>query len=118
MHELCTFLNQQGVSTFLVLAQAGILGPQMSPPIDLSYLADNVLLLRYFEFQGQIRKAVSVVKKRTGAHETTIRELRFEGGRIQLGMPLKEFHGVLTGVPVYTGSSASLEGAIDEQQHR
>ena len=69
MHELCTFLNQQGVSTFLILAQAGIFGSQMAPPVDVSYLADNVLLVRYFEFNGQVRKALSVVKKRAGEHE-------------------------------------------------
>ena len=118
MHELCTFLNQEGVSTFLVLAPAGILGSHMSPPVDLSYLADNVLLLRYFEFQGEVRKALSVVKKRAGAHENTIRELRIEDGTLQLGMPLRDFRGVLTGVPVYSGSSSSLEGAMDEQQLR
>lgn len=118
MHELCTFLNQQRVSTFLVLAQAGIFGSQMSPPVDVSYLADNVLLLRYFEFDGHVRKALSVVKKRAGEHESTIRELRFENGAVQLGAPLTDFRGILTGVPVYTGSSSTLEGAIDEQQHR
>ena len=108
MHELCAYLNQQGVATFLVLAQAGILGPQMMPPVDLSYLADNVLLLRYFEAAGAVRKAVSVVKKRNGAHEQAIRELQLRDGGIDVSEPLKEFHGILTGVPTFTGRSAEL----------
>jgi circadian clock protein KaiC len=115
MHELCAFLNQQGVATFLVLAQAGVLGPSMAPPIDLSYLADNVLLLRYFEAQGRVRKAISVVKKRSGAHEETIRELRLGAEGLKIGEPLAEFQGVLTGVPNYTGSSLALVGALNEQ---
>lgn len=111
MHELCAYLNQQGVATFLVLAQPGILGPHMMPPIDLSYLADNVLLLRYFEAFGAVRKALSVVKKRSGAHEGTIRELRLRAGGIDIGETLSDFHGVLTGVPTYHGSVSKLEGA-------
>jgi circadian clock protein KaiC len=109
MHELCAFLNQKGVATFLVLAQAGILGPHMAPPVDLSYLADNVLLLRYFEASGAVRKAISVVKKRSGAHEATIRELTLRPGGIEIGDPLQDFHGVLTGVPTYVGSSYTIE---------
>ncbi len=117
MHELCAFLNQQGVATFLVLAQAGLLGTHMTPPVDLSYLADNVLLLRYFEASGAVRKAMSVVKKRSGAHEETIRELRLDNG-IEIGKPLSEFHGVLTGVPTYVGSPSRLDGAMHEQPKR
>ncbi len=116
MHELCAFLNQQGVVTFLVLAQSGLLGTHMAPPVDISYLADNVILLRYFEIAGQVRKALSVLKKRTGHHERTIRELRFREGGFEVGEPLTEFHGVLTGLPAYTGSSSALEGAIHGQQ--
>jgi len=115
MHELCAFLNQRGVATFLVLAQAGILGPQMMPPIDLSYLTDNVLLLRYFEANGSVRKAISAVKKRSGAHEDTIREFRLSARGIEIGGPLSEFHGVLTGVPTYTGSPSTLERAMNDQ---
>ena len=74
MHELLGYLRLQGVLTFLVMAQSGMLGPTMTSPVDISYLADSVLLLRYFEAEGQIRKAISVVKKRTGGHEDTIRE--------------------------------------------
>ena len=110
MHELCAYLNQRGVATFLVLAQAGIVGPNMTPPVDLSYLADNVLLLRYFEAEGAVRKALSVVKKRSGAHEGTIRELHLRNGAIEIGDPLRQFRGVLTGVPVFTGSTNSLAG--------
>jgi circadian clock protein KaiC len=117
MHELCAFLNQRGVVTFLVLAQAGMLGPHMLPPVDLSYLADNVLLLRYFEAQGAVRKAISVVKKRSGPHEETIRELRFSSRGIEIGEPLREFHGVLTGVPTFTGSTLTLESAMNDQSN-
>jgi circadian clock protein KaiC len=113
MHELCTYLNQQGVTTFLVLAQSGILGTQMIPPVDISYLADNVLVLRYFEAAGEVRKAISVLKKRTGGHERTIRELRFHEGTIQLGEPLREFRGVLTGVPTFAGASSELNQTSD-----
>lgn len=112
MHELCSYLNRRGVVTLLVLAQAGILGTHMAPPVDISYLADNVLLFRYFEAQGEMRKALSVLKKRSGGHERTIRELRFDDARIEVGEPLTEFHGVLTGVPTFTSASSELEGAI------
>jgi circadian clock protein KaiC len=100
MHELLTFLNQQGVVTILVMAQHGFLG-SMSSPVDVSYLADTVVLLRYFEAAGAIRRAISVVKKRTGRHEDTIREMRLSAPRgVEVGEPLTAFRGVLTGVPV------------------
>ena len=118
MHELCSYLNQTGVATFLVLAQAGILGPNTSQPVDLSYLADNVLLLRYFESDGRVKKALSVVKKRSGKHEDTIRELRMRDGGIEIGEPLREFQGVLTGVPIFTGSMSALDGAMDGPSKR
>lgn len=107
MHELLTFLNQHGVLTILVLSQSGLLGSNMISPVDLSYLADNVMLFRYFEAGGRVRKALSVVKKRSGAHERTIRELQMTNGRIQIGEPLTGFRGVLTGVPVWTGSETA-----------
>ena len=113
MHELLRYLNHYGVTTLLVLGQSGILGTGMLSSVDLSYLADNMLLLRYFEAGGQVRKAVSIVKKRGGAHEQTIRELSFEGSRISVGRPLVEFHGILTGVPSYTGSMSGLEEGPD-----
>ena len=107
MHELLTYLNQRGVVTIIVMAQHGFMGTAMNSPVDVSYLADTVVLLRYFEAAGAIRRAVSVVKKRTGAHEDTIRELRLSAGGITVGKPLSEFHGVLTGVPSYVGSAAA-----------
>jgi circadian clock protein KaiC len=113
LHELLTYLNQQGVVTILVMAQAGILGTSMRSPIDLSYLADNVLLTRYFESFGRVRKALSVVKKRSGKHEETIRELRFVDGKIHVGEPLADFQGVMTGVPTFLGSEESLFQRVD-----
>jgi circadian clock protein KaiC len=80
----------------------------MPVPVDLSYLADAIVLLRFFEAEGEVRKAVSVVKKRTGAHENSIRELKIGPDRIQVGEPLKQFHGILTGVPQYVGPSKPL----------
>jgi circadian clock protein KaiC len=108
LRELLAWLNHRGVATILVLAQAGLVGDNIISPIDLSYLADNVLLLRFFETDGEIRKAVSVVKKRGGFHEQTIRELSLRKGEIEVGQPLKEFRGVLTGTPVYIGSEPML----------
>lgn len=105
MHELLTYLGQEGVLTLLVLAQHGIVGNMMPMPVDLSYLADTVLLLRYFEALGEVRKALSVIKKRTGDHERTIREFRITVKGLQVGEPLKKFQGVLTGVPEYLGQS-------------
>jgi circadian clock protein KaiC len=106
MHELLTYLGHSGVVTFLVLAQHGMLG-QMQSPIDTTYLVDTVMLFRFFETDGQIRQAVSVVKKRSGKHERTIRELRLDGG-IKIGEPLTEFQGVLTGTPVFKGETRTL----------
>lgn len=100
LHELLTYLGRQGVTTIMVVAQHGILGTNMSSPIDTSYLADTVVLLRYFEYSGKVKKAISVVKKRSGAHEATIRELKFGDHGIHLSEPLAEFRGILTGVPV------------------
>ncbi len=108
LHELLAYLNQMGVATFLVMAQYGILGSAVSSPIDVSYLADNVLLLRYFEAQGKVRQAISVVKKRTGAHERAIRELMITNGELRIGEPLDKFHGVLTGTPEYEGGATPL----------
>jgi circadian clock protein KaiC len=109
MHELLSYLNRQGMLSILVLAQQGLIG-QMHSPLDLSYLTDTVVLLRYFEFHGAVRKAISVIKKRSGAHEETIREFRLSSNGIFVGPPLAEFHGVLTGVPTYTGESSPLLG--------
>jgi circadian clock protein KaiC len=105
MHELLSYLNQQGVITLLVMAQHGFLGTNMGTPADVSYLADTVILLRYFEAEGAVRRAISVVKKRTGYHEDTIRELRLSSKGIEVGEPLREFQGVLTGIPTYSGTT-------------
>ena len=104
LHELLTFLNQQGVMTIMILAQHGLLG-HMGTPIDVSYLADSVIITRYFEARGRIRKAISIIKKRSGPHEPAVRELTLETGGVRVGPPLEEFHGVLTGVPTYLGAA-------------
>ena len=100
LHELLSYLNNQGVATFLVVAQSGMMGANMSSPVDASYLADSVIMLRYFEHNGSVKKAISVLKKRTGSHEESIRQLWFDGNGIHLSEPLLGLRGVLTGVPV------------------
>jgi circadian clock protein KaiC len=99
LHELVTYLNQLGIVTMIVVAPSGMMG-QMTSPIDVTYLADTVLMFRFFEADGAVHKALSVIKKRTGQHEHTIRELFIDGGGIRIGPPLDAFRGVLTGVPV------------------
>ncbi|HET6469988.1 MAG TPA: ATPase domain-containing protein, partial [Geminicoccaceae bacterium] len=107
MHELLSYLNQQGVATFVIMAQHGLIG-QMQTTVDVSYLSDVVLLLRFFEAEGRIRKAISVLKNRGGAHEDTIRELRFGPHGIDLGPPLIGFRGILTGTPAHLGPGEPL----------
>lgn len=108
MHELLQYLNRQGATTFLTVAQHGLVG-DMKAPVDVTYLADTVVLLRYFEAMGTVRRAMSVIKKRTGAHETTIREYLIDSRGITLGAPLTGFHGVLRGVPTLMNeNTASL----------
>ena len=107
IHELLQYLNRQGASTFMTVAQHGLVG-SMHAPVDVTYLADTVILLRYFEARGRVRRAVSVIKKRTGSHESTIREFRLDGGGLSLGEPLDEFQGVLLGVPTYAGDRKPL----------
>lgn len=102
LHELLQYLNRRGAATFLTVAQHGMIG-DMKQPIDITYLADSVIMLRYFEALGRVRRAISVIKKRTGPHEDTIRELQIESNGIALGPPLVEFQGVLRGVPTYVG---------------
>jgi circadian clock protein KaiC len=104
MHELLTYLNQQGVLTLLVLAQHGLVGP-MNTPLDISYLSDSVLMLRYFEYGGMVRRALSIVKKRSGDHEHTIREFRLSSQGVTVGPPLVNFTGIFSGTPQYTGES-------------
>lgn len=108
LHELLAYLNQVGVASFLVMAQYGLLGGAMSSPADVSYLADNVLLLRYFEAMGEVRQAISVVKRRSGPHERSIREMRMTSGKLVIGDPLRNFVGVLTGTPEFKGGQELL----------
>jgi circadian clock protein KaiC len=108
MYELLSYLAQRGVATILVVAQHGVIGAQMSAPIDVSYLADAIVMLRFFEAQGDVRRAISVVKKRTGEHETTIREFRITRDGLRVGSALTDFHGVLTGIPRYVGPGEPL----------
>jgi len=102
LHELLSYLNQNGVATIMVLAQHGLVGA-MGGPVDVSYLADSVLLTRFFEAHGALKKALLLIKKRSGAHEDTIRELRLTDKGIVIGEPLVDFQGVMTGVPRFLG---------------
>ena len=113
IHQLLSYLNQQGVLTILVMAQHGLVGAVESP-IDLSYLSDAVLLLRFFEAQGKVRKAISVLKKRVGTHEDTIRELRLTAQGLQVGEPLTDFQGIMSGIPTYVGSQPMIQAAADD----
>jgi circadian clock protein KaiC len=108
LHELLSYLAQHGVATIIVAAQQGLLGGPMHSPVDTTYLADGVILLRYFEFAGEVRQAISVIKKRSGPHERTIREFRLTPGSIHVGEALRNFHGVLTGVPEYDSHGDEL----------
>jgi circadian clock protein KaiC len=110
LHELLTYLGQQGVATILVMTQHGIVTENCVTPLDASYLADTVVLLRYFEAAGEIRQAISVIKKRTGRHERTIRELRFDKG-VAVGEPLRDFQGVLKGTPQFSGFAEPGRGS-------
>lgn len=107
MNELLQYLNRQGVTTFLTVAQHGVVG-DMQTPVDITYLADTVILLRYFEALGRVRRAISVVKKRTSAHEDTIREYRIDKRGLTLGEPLVEFEGILRGAPSFVGGTSPL----------
>lgn len=113
MHELLTYLNNKGVVTILILAQQGIIG-DVQNPVDLSFMSDTVVLLRFFEAGGEVRKAISVVKKRTGVHELSIREFRLFPDGMQVGPQLMDFRGVLTGVPEYQGAADPLLGGSVE----
>jgi circadian clock protein KaiC len=112
MHEVLQFLNRHGVSTFLTVAQQGMMG-DMRSPVDITYLADSVVMLRFFEARGSVKRAISVIKKRTGKHETTIREFWIDGG-LHVGEPLINFQGVLRGVPLILNDPATLALAKQE----
>jgi circadian clock protein KaiC len=107
LHELLQYLNRRGAATFLAVAQHGMIG-DMKQTVDVTYLADTVILLRYFEALGRVRRAISVIKKRTGSHEDTIREFQIGSSGIVVGPPLEQFQGVLRGVPTYVGKSGPL----------
>jgi circadian clock protein KaiC len=108
MHELLTYLNQQGVTTLLVLGQHGLIG-EMHNDVDLSYLSDAILLFRYFEADAEVRTALSMLKNRTAAHERTIREFKLDSRGLRVGQALRDFQGVLSGLPSYGGAVPMLE---------
>jgi circadian clock protein KaiC len=118
MHELLAYLSQKGVATLMTVAQHGFVGTNIDAPVDVSYLADTVLLFRYFEAAGEVRQALSVIKKRSGEHERTIRELVMKNGTIVVGKVLTEFEGVLTGAPTYRGTMESLQGSKSSETLR
>jgi circadian clock protein KaiC len=111
IHELLTYLGQRGVLTILTMAQHGLIGRDMSTPIDVSYLADGVIMLRHFEAGGVMRKAISVLKRRAGSHEASIRELQLGPQGIRVGRPLVDFRGVFSGIPDYLGGAEALLGS-------
>lgn len=113
LHELLTYLNNRGIVTLLILAQMGLVGSAMQTPIDVSYLADNILVLRYFEAHGEVRQAISMMKKRSGSHERSIRELRLQPGGIAVGNPLVDFQGILSGSPTSLAPMVSRGGLND-----
>lgn len=115
MHELLQYLNRQGANTFLTVAQHGLVG-DMKSPVDVTYLADTVILLRYFEAVGKVRRAISVIKKRTGKHEETIREFRVTNSGLTVGEPLSGFQGVLRGVPNFVNEKQSLLPTSEEDR--
>lgn len=116
LHELVAYLNYKNVVTILILAQHGLVAAAESP-VDLSYLSDTVVSLRFFEAAGEVKQSIAVIKKRSGRHEKTIREFRLETGQgVRVGQPLKEFQGVLTGVPLFHGRSGEMMSASDEKK--
>jgi circadian clock protein KaiC len=114
LHELLTYLGQQGVATLLILGQHGLIGQHMQTPVDVSYLADTIILLRYFEMSGEVRHAISVLKKRSGHHDGSIRELTMSAAGLAVGEPLRGFRGILTGVPMLMGPDQLRKDSDDE----
>ncbi|WP_294646166.1 ATPase domain-containing protein [uncultured Aureimonas sp.] len=108
IHELLSYLNQKGVGTFLINPQHGLVGTMSTGTLNISYVADTVILIRFFEAEGRFRKAISVLKNRSGPHEEAIRELRIDAGGIRVGEPLVQFRGILTGTPEYSGEVGPL----------
>ena len=115
MHELLSFLNLQGVTTALVLGEHGLVGA-LQRDVDLSYLSDSTLLLRFFESDGKLRRAITVPKSRTASHALTIHELVLRSDGIEIGQPLVGFEGVLTGLPTYRGGTAMIAAVDDAAQ--
>lgn len=113
MHEMLTYLGQKGVVTLLILGLHGLTGDIRSD-VDLSYLSDSVVQLRYFEAQGEVRQAISVIKTRTARHERSIREFQIGEGGLQLGEPLYMFQGILTGVPTFSGDAKTLMAGLTD----
>lgn len=109
MHEMLSYLNQNGVVTLLINPQAGFVGTMATATLNISYVADAVILIRFFEAQGRMRKAISIIKNRGGAHEDTIRELRIDSQGVRIGDPLTEFRGIMTGTPEYVGNQRLME---------
>src|SRR5439155_10019408 len=107
IHELLQYLNRRGAATFMTVAQHGLVG-DMKAPVDVTYLADTVILLRYFEALGTVRRALSIIKKRTGMHESSIREYRIDSRGLTIGEPLDGFQGILRGVSIYIGEGQPL----------
>jgi len=114
LHELLAYLSQRNVATILVSAHQGLLGGPMLATVDATYLADAVILMRFFEMRGEIRQAVSIVKKRGGRHERTIREFKLQDGQIHVGDALRDFRGVLTGVPTYDAAGGPASPSHDD----
>jgi circadian clock protein KaiC len=115
MHEMLSYLHEKAVVSVLVMAQHRLVGAAVQSPVDVSYLADTLILLRFFEFGGAIKRAISVLKHRKGAHEDTIREFRLSADGIHVGPPLRNFQGVLTGLPMYSGDVTSLSERVDDK---
>jgi circadian clock protein KaiC len=119
LHELFAYLNQKGVLTIIVVAQHGMMASSAAhtADVDVSYLADSVLLFRYYEAFGEVAQAISVFKKRTGSHERSIRQLKVEADGVSVGEPLRQFRGIMTGVPHYQGGAlGSVEGGAEGRE--
>ncbi len=114
LHELFRYLGQQGITTLMVVSQYGMVGSDIHSPVDVSYLADTVILLRYFEADGEVHQAISVLKHRTSQHERTIRQFTISEQGIAVGPPLRGFRGILTGTPTYGLAAPTLMDSPDD----
>jgi circadian clock protein KaiC len=114
LHDLFRYLGQQGITTLMVVSQYGMVGNDIHSPVDVSYLADTVILLRYFEADGEVRQAISVLKHRTSQHERTIRQFAISEQGIAVGPPLRGFRGILSGTPTYRPTPPTLMDSSDD----